>query len=160
MEIPPYKNGYFCILLISPPSGIHASMIRTAGYDWNRIRSAPRHSLIHASMIRTAGYGWNRIRSAQVFAFTAKTVRIYKFSQKNLPLAEGDLKWADSVTGKLKAELLRTGEKNCKKMLTGRKNHDIIKFHRAVKGKTAKVGRKNKKRWKKSLTNRWGCARV
>ena len=27
--------------------------------------------------------------------------------QKNLPLAEGDLEWADSVTGKPKAELLQ-----------------------------------------------------
>ena len=42
--------------------------------------------------------------SVQVFAFTAKAVRICKLGQKNLPLAEGDLEWADSVTGKPKAE--------------------------------------------------------
>ena len=51
--------------------------------------------------------------SVQAFAFTAKAVRICKLGQKNLPLAEGDLEklsfaqWADSVTGKPKAELLR-----------------------------------------------------
>ena len=44
--------------------------------------------------------------SAQDFAFTAKSVKTCKLSQKNLPLAEGDLKWTDSVTGKPKAELL------------------------------------------------------
>ena len=44
--------------------------------------------------------------SVQAFAFTAKAVRICKLGQKNLPLAEGDLEWADSVTGKPKAELL------------------------------------------------------
>ena len=43
---------------------------------------------------------------AQDFAFTAKSVKTCKLSQKNLPLAEGDLKWTDSVTGKPKAELL------------------------------------------------------
>jgi hypothetical protein len=48
-----------------------------------------------------------RNSSAQDFAFTAKSVKTCKFSQKNLPLAEGDLKWADSVTGKPKAELLQ-----------------------------------------------------
>ena len=45
-------------------------------------------------------------RSVQVFAFTAKAVRICKLGQKNLPLAEGDLEWTDSVTVKPKAELL------------------------------------------------------
>ena len=50
--------------------------------------------------------------SGQAFAFTAKAVRICKLGQKNLTLAEGDLEklsfaqWADSVTGKPKAELL------------------------------------------------------
>ena len=44
--------------------------------------------------------------SAQDFAPAAKSVRIYKFGQENLPLAEGGLEWADSVTGKPKAELL------------------------------------------------------
>ena len=38
--------------------------------------------------------------SAQAFAFTAKAVRICKLGQKNLPLAEGDLEWEDSVTVK------------------------------------------------------------
>ena len=47
-----------------------------------------------------------RNSSAQDFAFTAKSVKTCKLSQKNLPLAEGDLEWADSVTGKPKAELL------------------------------------------------------
>ena len=42
-----------------------------------------------------------------------KTVRICKLGQKNLPLAEGDLEWADSVTGKPKAELLRAYCTNC-----------------------------------------------
>jgi len=45
--------------------------------------------------------------SAQDFAFTAKSVKIRKLSQGNLSLAEGDLEWADSVTGKPKAELLQ-----------------------------------------------------
>ena len=49
--------------------------------------------------------------SAQDFAFTAKSVKTCKLSQKNLPLAEGDLKWADSVTGKPKAELLHDIDK-------------------------------------------------
>ena len=44
--------------------------------------------------------------SAQDFAFTAKSVKTCKLSQKNLPFAEGDLKWTDSVTGRPKAELL------------------------------------------------------
>ena len=51
----------------------------------------------------------NGNNSVQAFAFTAKTVRICKLGQKNLPLAEGDLEWADSVTGKPKAELLPNG---------------------------------------------------
>ena len=42
--------------------------------------------------------------SARDFAPAAKSVRIYKFGQENLPLAEGGLEWADSVTGKPKAE--------------------------------------------------------
>ena len=45
--------------------------------------------------------------SAQHFAFTAKCVRMRKFCQRNLPLATGDLEWADSVTEKPEAELLR-----------------------------------------------------
>ena len=45
--------------------------------------------------------------SAQDFAFTAKSVKTCKLSQKNLPLAEGDLKWTDSVTGRPKAELIQ-----------------------------------------------------
>ncbi len=55
----------------------------------------------------------NRNSSTQDFAFTAKSVRTGTLGQKNLPLAEGDLEklsfaqWADSVTGKPKAELLR-----------------------------------------------------
>ena len=49
----------------------------------------------------------NHNSSAQDFAFTAKSVRTGTLGQKNLPLAEGDLEWADSVTGKPKDELLR-----------------------------------------------------
>ena len=49
--------------------------------------------------------------SAQDFAFTAKSVKTRKLSQRNLPLAEGDLEWADSVTGKPKAELLFQGKR-------------------------------------------------
>ncbi len=37
----------------------------------------------------------------------AKCVRMRKFCQRNLPLATGDLEWADSVTEKPKAELLQ-----------------------------------------------------
>ena len=48
-----------------------------------------------------------RNSSAQDFALAAKSVKTRKLSQGNLPLAEGDLEWADSVTGKPKAELLR-----------------------------------------------------
>ena len=49
--------------------------------------------------------------SAQDFALAAKSVRIYKFGQENLPLAEDSLEWADSVTGKPKAELLQEKSK-------------------------------------------------
>ena len=48
-----------------------------------------------------------RNSSAQDFAFTAQSVKTRKLSQGNLPLAEGDLEWADSVTGQPKVELLQ-----------------------------------------------------
>ena len=38
-------------------------------------------------------------------------------SKGNLPLAEGGLEWADSVTVKPKAELLQSGKKNLQKTL-------------------------------------------
>ncbi len=46
--------------------------------------------------------------SAQDFALAAKSVETCKLCQEGIcPLAEGDLEWADSVTVKPKAELLR-----------------------------------------------------
>ncbi len=50
--------------------------------------------------------------SAQDFALAAKSVETCKLCQEGIcPLAEGDLEWADSVTVKPKAELLRNFEK-------------------------------------------------
>ena len=71
-----------------------------------RFGGKSRNRVSIASQAATYIADFPRNSSAQDFAFTAKSVKTCKLSQKNLPLAEGDLKWADSVTGKPKAELL------------------------------------------------------
>ena len=48
----------------------------------------------------------------QVCAFTAQTVR-KRDASRHPPLAEGDLSWADAVTGRPKAELLPADQGNC-----------------------------------------------
>ena len=44
--------------------------------------------------------------TAENFVFGIKFVRTYKFDRMNMLLAEGDLKWTDSVTVKSDSELL------------------------------------------------------
>ena len=57
--------------------------------------------------------------------------------QKNLPLAEGDLEWADSVTGKPKAELLRVLRSRFHNRLY--ENRNLV--YTVINGKACEAGR-------------------